>query len=210
MHRPPIIIIALQIILLIEAAFALFSGNLMQMVIALATFGLTFAPYVFAKWVGIRLPRSFIVAIGVFLFATLFLGEVYDYYDRYWWWDVVLHFGSALSFGFLGFLFVFMLFEGDRFAAPPWAIALLSASVALSIGAMWEIFEFFMDQSFGLNMQRSGLMDTMADLIVDTVGAGLSGFAGFLFLKGRNIGNFSKMTAEFVSLNRKLYSKFKR
>jgi len=47
-----------------------------------------------------------------------------------------------------------------------------------SIGALWEVFEFGMDQIFGMNMQKSGLVDTMGDLIVDAIGAGLAAMSG--------------------------------
>ena len=106
------------------------------------------------------------------------------------------------------FLFVFFLFEGDRYAAPPWALGLIAFCFALSIGALWEIFEFTMDQLFGLNMQKSGLIDTMWDLIVDTGGALFGASAGFLYLKGRTT-TLGGMIEEFVELNRNGYRKLR-
>ena len=92
--------------------------------VSAASLGLSILPLVMVRRVGIRLPVSFLAAIVLFVFATIFLGEAFDFYERFWWWDVALHGGSAMGFGLLGFLFVFMLFEGDRYAAPPWALAL--------------------------------------------------------------------------------------
>lgn len=51
------------------------------------------------------------------------------------------------------------------------------------MGVVWEIFEFTMDQLFDLNMQKSGLVDTMWDLIVDTVGSGVVALMGLAFLQ---------------------------
>ena len=206
MTPAPIILIAIRVILLVEAVVSALAQAWPQVLIALATLGLTYLPDRAARFAGVRLPRSFLALSAAFIFATLFLGEVADFYERYWWWDVVLHFGSALSFGLFAFLLIFMLFEGDRYAAPPWAIAFLSACVALAIGAVWEIFEFFMDQTFGMNMQKSGLVDTMWDLIVDTAGAGLGGLAGFAYLKGVQLG----LIDEFVEKNRQLYRRVRR
>ena len=39
-------------------------------------------------------------------------------------------------------------------------MGLLSFCTAMTVGAMWEVFEYGMDQGFGLNMQKSGLDDT--------------------------------------------------
>ncbi len=177
--------------------------------VALATWVLTLSPRRFARWLGIDLPPSFLLAIVVFTFGTLFLGEVFDFYERYWWWDIALHFGSAMGFGLIGFLFIFMLFEGDRLAAPPLAIAVLSFATAVAIGALWEVFEFAMDQLFGLNMQKSGLVDTMADLIVDILGAFLGATAGYFYLKGRQLGGLGAAIDAFVQRNKSLYRKIR-
>jgi hypothetical protein len=189
------------------ALVALVLGRLALVFVSLATLGLSMMPAFFAARFAIRLPISFVAAIVVFAFATLFLGEAFDFYNRYWWWDIALHGGSAVGFGLLGFLFIFVLFEGDKYAAPPWAIAALSWCVAMTIGAIWEIFEFTMDQSFGMNMQKSGLDDTMWDLIVNGIGGGAGALAGFLYLKELQFGGLSGAIDEFVRLNRRLFHK---
>ncbi len=208
--RSRLIVYAIQLVLAVEIVTALATGAWMPVFVAATTLGLSLLPETFARWMGIVLPNSFLTAIVLFIFATLFLGEVADFYERFWWWDVVLHFGSAMSFGLVGFLLIFMIFEGDRYAAPPGAIALLSFCVAVSVGALWEIFEFAMDQTFGLNMQKSGLPDTMGDLIVDVIGAGIGAFSGYLYLKGRQFGGLGLAIEQFVRLNRRLFRKLRR
>ena len=65
-----------------------------------------------------------------------------------------------------------------------------------------------MDQLFGLNMQKSGLNDTMTDLLVNTVGAMIGALSGFFWLKGRQLGPMG-MIEEFVQLNRRGFQKLK-
>lgn len=206
----PRVVRLLQGILILAMAGGVYEGRWSMVFIALATLVLTFTPRRFARWLGVELPASFIVAIVFFIFATLFLGEVFDFYERYFWWDIALHFGSAMGFGLLGFLFIFMLFAGDRYAAPPAAIAFLSFCVAIAIGVLWEIFEFSMDQIFGLNMQKSGLMDTMYDLVIDTFGAALGALAGYFYLRGRQFGGLGALIEQFVALNARLYRKLRK
>ncbi|MEL6959122.1 MAG: hypothetical protein AAGL89_09255 [Pseudomonadota bacterium] len=211
MTRPasPIVVLLIQAILTVEIVTGILTQTWPAVFVAVATLGLTFLPRHAARFFGIELPGTILAAIVIFIFATLFLGEVADFYERFWWWDVTLHFASALSFGAMAFLFIFMLFEGDRYAAPAWALAMLAFCVGLSIGALWEVFEFGMDQIFGMNMQKSGLVDTMWDLIVDTVGAGIGAFSGYLYLKGRQFGGLGAAMAEFVALNRRWYRKLR-
>ncbi len=206
----PIVIRVIQAILALEVISGVMTQAWPAVFVALATLMLTFLPQHFARFLGIVLPNSVLTAIVVFIFATIFLGEVGDFYERFWWWDIILHFTSALSFGAIGFLLIFMLFEGDRYAAPPWALAMLAFCVGLSIGALWEIFEFTMDQTFGMNMQKSGLMDTMKDLIVDTVGAAIGAFSGYLYLKGRQMGGVGTMLEQFMQANKRFYSKLRK
>lgn len=208
--QQPVVVRVIWAILLVAALWALFLGRWSVVFVAVATFVVTLLPGPLFHRLEIRLPTNFLAAIAVFAFATLFLGEVLDFYERFWWWDIALHGGSAVSFGLVGFLFVFFMFEGNRFAAPPVAVAFVSFCFAVTIGCAWEIFEFGMDQIFGLNMQKTGLVDTMWDLIVDMIGAAIGATAGFFFLKGRELGGLSRVIEEFVLMNRKFYSKLRK
>ena len=81
---------------------------------------------------------------------------------------------------------------------------------ALAIGAMWEVFEFAMDQSFGTNMQKSGLDDTMGDLIVDMGGALIGAGSGYAYLRGRALGGLTGTIEYFVSRNPRLFRKWRK
>ncbi len=200
---------AIWLALLIETALALATGTLSVAFIALSTFALTLAPIYVQRLIGVSLPPSFVIAIAVFLLATLFLGEVRDFYNRFWWWDIVLHFGSAIGFGLIGVLLMLVLVRGRRLAAAPFTVALFSFCFAVTIGAVWEIFEFAMDQAFGTNMQKSGLVDTMKDLIVDCLGALLGAAAGYAYLKDADWW-LNRAIRDFVAFNRPLFEPLKR
>ncbi len=191
--------------LLIIAADALIQWELSLLFIALATLSLSLAPVVVARWAQIHVPSSFMLAVVLFVGGTLLLGEVYGFYTRFWWWDMLMHGGSAVGFGLIGFVLVFMMFQGDKFAAPPAAVAFFAFCFALAIGAMWEIFEFGMDQLFDFNMQKSGLVDTMKDLIIDMGGAILGAAAGYGYLKGRERSGLPRVIDDFVQRNPKLF-----
>lgn len=186
---------------------ALVSGNWEIAFVALITLVVSIMPVLVAGYAGLVVPRTFITAIVLFVFATLFLGEVLDFYNRFWWWDIALHGGSAVGFGLIGFVAVFMMFQGDRFAAPHIALCFFSMCFAIFIGTVWEVFEFAMDQGFGLNMQKSGLNDTMGDLIVNLVGALLAAAVGYLYLIGRERAFLASLIAEFVERNPRFFGK---
>lgn len=201
-----IVLTAIRALLAFESAVALLRGVWPAVFVTLAALALTVLPGLLAGRVGLRLPQSFLAAIALFVLATLYLGEVQDFYNRFWWWDLALHFGSAMAFGILGFLLVFMLFQGDRYAAPPWALGVLSFCLAMTVGALWEVFEYAMDTLFGFNMMKSGLPDTMGDLMVDAVGAALAALAGVVYLLGR-AGRLGAPFDLFIETNRSRFRK---
>lgn len=207
LKQQPLIVLLIWGALAFEFAAAAYEGLWPIAYLALATFVLSILPVFFARRFGIELPRVFFVWIVAFIFATIFLGEAFNYYERFWWWDVVMHSASALGFGMLGVLFMLMLFEGDRYAAPPWAVAFFAFCFAMTVGAIWEIFEYAMDQNFGLNMQKSGLDDTMWDMIVNACGAAVGAAMGFFYLKGQELGGLTAPLREFVRSNRRLFRK---
>ena len=139
--------------------------------------------------------------------CTLFLGEVRNFYERYWWWDIVLHTGSAVAFGLVGVILMLILVRGEKLTAAPVTVSFFGFCFAVTIGAAWEIWEFFLDQTFGMNTQKSGLIDTMWDLIVDCLGAAVGAIAGYIHLKGWRGGPLAGMIRDFVERNRRFFGK---
>lgn len=170
--------------LIYAVIISIYQKNYLVLFVSLLTMGLVALPY-FVRRLKIILPTEIELIIILFIYATLFLGEVQDFYTYFWWWDILTHGFSAIVFGFIGFTVLYFMVNRHELSARPWAIAVFSFSFAIAIGVIWEIFEFSMDQFFGLNMQGSGLIDTMGDLIVDAVGALFSSTIAFIYLKSR-------------------------
>jgi len=171
---------------------------------------LTFLPALFERNYKIFLPAEFEIIIVAFIYTAIFLGEVHSYYTKFFWWDIVLHAISSMVFGFIGFLILYVLYDKKKIAASPLTIAVFSFTFAVAIGALWEIFEFVMDSTIGLNMQKSGLVDTMWDLIVDSIGALVTSVLGSLYIKGGKSRIFEGMVNKFIHENPKLFGdKFK-
>lgn len=196
-------------LLVLSAVASAFEGRWPMTFVALATLGLSLAPLLLADRFGITLPLPFVAAVTLFVVASIFMGEAFDFYERVWWWDIALHGSSAIGFGLVGFIFVLMMFEGDKFAAPPWALCFMAFGLAVTVGACWEIFEFLMDRWFGLNMQKSGLQDTMEDLIVDVIGAGFASWLGYVYLRSKDRSFWTWPIDRFVALNKRLFRKSK-
>lgn len=201
--------LGLQATLLVGVVLALVQGRWLTALITTGIIVITFLPLVLGRRFAVSIPPEFEVLTIVFVYASLFLGEVQGYYVKYWWWDAVLHTGSGFLLGIFGFLLVYVLNERSdvEIHMRPRFVALFAFMFAVGTGALWEIFEFGMDQLFGLNMQKSGLVDTMWDLIVDTVGALVIALLGWSYLRTAGSNSFlERWIINFVNANPRLFS----
>ena len=194
------------IYLLIEAQWlSLFVVSLLLIVL--------FIPILFRKNLQVEIPAEFHLTAVIFTFAALYLGEVQEFYQRVWWWDIALHATAGLLMGILGFLLIYILNESKRIDIhlTPGFIAFFAFTFAVTIGTVWEIFEFSMDQIFGLNMQKpmlgdpSGLTDTMWDMIVNAIGAIIISLMGWWYLKYEKDFFMKEWIRNFIKKNPRLF-----
>lgn len=208
------LLIFLHMIMGGELTALIFKGEWLSAFLVLMIMAITLGPIIFKERLPINIPPEFHMLVIIFVFATLFLGEIRGYYVRIWWWDIVIHTGSGLLLGIFGFLLVYVLNENRRINVYLHIrfVALFAFLFAVATGALWEIFEFAMDQIFGTNMQKtipgnpsSGLNDTMWDLIVDTLGALIISILGWWYMKRPECYFLEAWIQKFIEKNPKLF-----
>jgi len=183
-----------RILVIVAGIIAMFKSDWSNLGLSLVTLFLTFLPSIIKRQFHIHYPSEFEILIVLFIYASMYLGEIHSFYYRFWWWDIMLHTLSGVIIGAIGFslVYIFNTEENVAIKLSPLFVAIFSFCFATSMGALWEIYEFFMDSIFGLNMQKSGLVDTMWDLIVDALGALVMSVLGYLYLK-RHIRLFERL-----------------
>ena len=162
------------------------------------TLALTFLPdYIEHK--NIHLPHLLEIFIVIFIFAGIFLSVRFELYYNVFWWDDVLHTLSGVIIGFLGFIIIYKINSKYSMDISPLLVAVFAFTFAITMGVLWEIFEFAIDWVFGTTMQSwdlphnttligrafqgSGLRDTMSDLIVNSLGAFLTSVICYFLYK---------------------------
>lgn len=152
----------------------------------------------------ITMPVEVDLVLTTFIFAHFILGEVGNYYNKFWFFDLILHSSSGILIGMAGFIIMYFFLYSSRVSANPLLISILCVTFSLALGAVWEIFEFGMDQLFGFTMQKNSNVDTMSDLIVDFLGACLVGFWVYRYLKKDEDGIVKLMINRFIRYNLRL------
>jgi hypothetical protein len=195
----------IRALILLAVGGAAINRDWMALFVSSLAFILTFVPWIITKNYRIYFPAEFEIVVLLFIYASVLLGGAQGYYITVWWWDILIHGAAAIALGFIGFILLYMFQEQQKLKAKPLTIAVFSFSFALAVGALWEIFEFSMDSLFGFNMQKTGLGDTMWDLIVDAAGALFTSIIGFIYLKGGKTRLFSRFLKRFVDKNPGLF-----
>lgn len=207
------LVLLASLVMFSELGWLLYSMQWFNALLVSGIILLILSPTVLRHRLPVSIPAEFQFLAQLFIFAALFLGEIRGYYLRLWWWDIALHASSGLLLGLTGFLLVFVLNE-NRHAdlnMRPRFVALFAFVFAVSMGALWEIFEFSMDLLLGTDMQKtmlgdtSGLTDTMWDLVVDTLGALLISLWGWWFMHRRESSLIEVWVRKFIEGNPDLF-----
>lgn len=174
---------------LVAGAVALFTltGAFVDAVSAALILILMLLPGFLRRRYKLYLPFELEAVVVLFIFLTLFLGSLNDFYEQIAWWDAFLHFKSGILLGIIGFVLVYLLNGAGtgKFTLSPFFVSFFSVCFSMAVSVVWEIYEYAMDSFFGFTMQRSGLPDTMKDLVVNFVGALIVGVAAYGWMRVR-------------------------
>lgn len=203
----------LQLVILVGVGLSVYEQQWLNTLTISGILLLTMLPSLISRRMELFIPAEFELVTIAFIFAALFLGETRGYYGRFWWWDIALHTTSGGLLGILGVLLVYILNESPRIDLHmrPAFVAFFAFCFSVAVGAIWEIFEFAMDQLAGTNMQKpmfddpSGLTDTMWDLIVDSIGALVVSVAGYFYMKSGATSIVERSIRAFVDRNPRLF-----
>ena len=120
----------------------------------------------------IELPTALEIIILLFIFAAEILGEIQAYYEKIPMWDTVLHTLNGFLMAAIGFALVDILNRNKKisFQLSPAFLAIVAFCFSLTIGVIWEFFEFGMDQIFHLDMQKDTIVNTIYSVMLDPAG----------------------------------------
>lgn len=145
----------------------------------------------------IKISLNIQLLFALFLYCAIYLGEAKSFYYLVPNWDKILHVISGFVLVAISFSLLILLNRMDslNIKFTPLCIVICSFCFAITLGVLWEIYEFLCDGLLNLNMQkfalengnnligRDALIDTMADLIMDCIGAGIMSVIGYISLK---------------------------
>lgn len=195
-----------RFLLIVSGVLAFYRGNWTNFTLAVVALFFMFLPSIIEQEMQFDLPNAGEVIVVLFIFSSLYLGEIQMFYERFWWWDVMLHGFAGVIIAIIGFNLIYILNKKKRINLSPLFLSLFSFSLSLAFGALWEILEFSLDSFFGFHTQNGSLIDTMWDLILDALGALAISCFGYLYLKNKiKVVLIKKYTQEIIKNNKDFF-----
>ena len=204
--------LVLRLIVLATLVSSVIRSEYESAFICLLVLVLFMLPFFIQQNFGIELPSTLEIIILLFIFAAEILGELECYFITFPYWDSMLHTTTGFLCAATGFALIDILNRNSRikFQLSPIYVALAAFCFSMTVGVLWEFFEFGMDRLFHMDMQKDTVVSSITSVMLDptnknipvtidgitsvTVNGQELGFGGYL-----DIGLYDTMEDLFVN-----------
>ena len=214
-RRQPVVFavyLVLRLIVLASLVSAILRQEYESAFVCVLVLFLLMLPFFIQKNFGICLPSTLEIIILLFIFAAEILGELQSYFIQYPYWDTMLHTTNGFLCAAVGFSLIDILNRDAKikFTLSPVYVALAAFCFSMTIGVLWEFFEFVMDRLFHMDMQKDTIVHTISSVMLDPTNSNIPitidgitsvavngrdlGFTGYL-----DIGLYDTMEDLFVN-----------
>lgn len=161
--------VLLRIAVILAMIASCLSGHYENLFVCTLSLVLFLVPAFFETNFGIELPSALEIIILLFIFAAEILGELGSYYVKVPIWDTALHTINGFLCAAVGFSLVDIINRNERFKfqLSPLFLAIVAFCFSMTIGVLWEMFEFTADMVFKTDMQKDFVVHTISSVALD-------------------------------------------
>lgn len=163
-RRVVVIYIVLRVLVLATLVLQVLQGNYYNAMLCVLTLLLFMIPAFADRRLNVNMPSLLEVVILLFVFSAEVLGEIQNFYGMFHSWDTMLHTINGFMMAAIGFAMIDVLNNNPKFhfTASPLFVAFVAFCFSMTIGVLWEFFEFAMETTFRIDMQRDFIYNTIA------------------------------------------------
>ena len=162
----------LRALVIVALVAQVFNRNFENVFLCVLTLFLFTLPSFIERTIRIEIPDTLEVIILLFIFAAEILGEIQAYYVQFPYWDTMLHTLNGFLCAAIGFSLLDIINRNEKlkFSLSPVYLSVVAFCFSMTIGVLWEFFEFSMDQLFLLDMQKDTIVHTIGSVMLDPTG----------------------------------------
>ena len=164
--------VVLRFLVILTMITQLLRGNYENVFMCILTLILFLIPTIIDKRLNIALPNALEIIILLFIFSAEILGEVQNFYGTFKHWDTMLHTINGFLCAAIGFSLIDILNRSEKFHSKmtPISVALVAFCFSMTVGVLWEFFEFGMDITFNTDMQKDRIIQTVSSVSLNPEG----------------------------------------
>ena len=163
-----IVYLILRVLVILCMIREVLLGNYLNAGLCVLSLVLFLVPTFFEERFKVDIPPVFEIVIMLFIFSAEILGEINNFYMRIPYWDMILHTLNGFLAAAVGYSLVYLLNENsEKVNLSPIFVSLVAICFSMTIGVAWEFFEFGMDQTFKLDMQKDSYTSNIYTVDLD-------------------------------------------
>lgn len=168
-RRDLIVYVILRTLVIAMMILQILNRNFENVFLCILTLILFMIPIWIDQKLNIKLPSVLEIIIFLFIFAAEILGEVAKFYVYFKNWDTILHTLNGFLCAAIGFSLIDILNRSERFhmKLAPIFVAMIAFCFSMTVGVLWEFFEFGMDVFFNKDMQKDELVTKISTVVLD-------------------------------------------
>lgn len=158
----------LRFLVVLTMVLQAFNRDYQSVLVCALTLVLFMLPSIIERRLHIDLPDTLEIVLLLFIFAAEILGEIREFYVRIPHWDTALHTINGFLFAAIGFCIVNLLNENKKvsMSLSPFYMAVAAFCFSMTIGVLWEFFEWGMDSWFDLDMQKDAILTSISSVSI--------------------------------------------
>jgi hypothetical protein len=163
-----IIYMVLRILVIISAIREMYMGNYTNAALCILSLVLFTFPSIIEDTLNIEFPSLYESIIYLFIFSAEILGEINNFYEIFPYFDTILHTINGFLCAGLGFSMIDVLNKrSKKFSLSPLYLAIAAFCFSMTIGVMWEFFEYGADKLLMTDMQKDEIVYKFSSVTLD-------------------------------------------
>lgn len=163
-----LVYLILRILVIICMILQLIHGDIANAFLCLLSLILLLLPIIIQRKFEITLPNTLEIIIYLFIFSAEILGEINNFYHLIPYWDTILHTLNGFLATAVGFSLIDLLNKNSKkFSLSPIYLCLVAFCFSMTIGILWEFFEYAADKFILLDMQKDEIVTKISTVTLD-------------------------------------------
>ena len=162
----------LRFLIIVCMILEIIRGNWNNVFLCVLTLVLYLIPYLIDRKLNIDLPSTLDIIILLFIFSAEILGEIQNFYGIIPYWDTILHTINGFLCAAIGLSLIDILNRSKNIGInlSPIFVSIVAFCFSMTIGVLWEFFEYGFDKTLNLDMQKDSIVSSISSVSLNQDG----------------------------------------